>query len=326
MYITFTFFEEETGHGDQDQSQTRVKYSGARDDGDITAPSPAISTNPTNVAATGAIKTGRTPRKLNPDYNHDSSGSGSWYGKIPASGNNDNYILPHFHIRAWCVISQAMDKKKVLLELLNQINPISQLFDLSEHDLVEKLWGSLKGRRFLILLDDLWDIEAWNSLGRSFPNDTVASRILLTSRHSNVAPREMLHSQEPHLLRQLNVDESMELLKRKLFPGNDGWTPALADLTMQITAYSFPEDADVSADRLLYLWMPEGFVRKDERKRIQDIAKDYLNGLIDRSLIMVSKAKMRWWNQNMPHFHYLLHEFCLQKAKDEHFFPCPKGT
>lgn len=45
----------------------------------------------------------------------------------------------------------------------------------------------MKGKRCLIVLDDLWNIEAWNQLRESFPNDNNGSRVLFTSRVHDVA-------------------------------------------------------------------------------------------------------------------------------------------
>ncbi|KAL3502907.1 hypothetical protein ACH5RR_037356 [Cinchona calisaya] len=147
---------------------------------------------------------------------------------------NDSSIKSHFHIRAWCCVSQLYDKKNLLLEILTCIfgKLSDKYFETSEDDLALELYKSLKGRRYLIVLDDVWDIEVWNNLGESFPNDAYGSRIILTSRHLDVAPKEKL-DQEPHILRQLTNDESWKLLKAKLFPRDDR-PPALCELGMQI--------------------------------------------------------------------------------------------
>ncbi|CAI9097362.1 OLC1v1033764C1 [Oldenlandia corymbosa var. corymbosa] len=147
---------------------------------------------------------------------------------------NHPLILSHFHVRAWSPVSQVVDKDKVLLELLNQIDPNNKCSDLPEQDLVERLYRNLKGRRYIIVLDDIWSIEDWTSLAGVFPDDNVRSRILLTSRRHDVAPHEMLINQESHFLRGLNAEESLELLQRKLFLKKDDWPPALHDLGMKM--------------------------------------------------------------------------------------------
>nr|XP_027075768.1 putative late blight resistance protein homolog R1C-3 [Coffea arabica] len=90
----------------------------------------------------------------------------------------------HFHIRAWCCVSRVYSKKSLLLQILR--NPVFEIFDqsleINEDDLAENLYKLLKGNRYLIILDDVWDIKAWKLLERSLPDDSNGSRILLTSR------------------------------------------------------------------------------------------------------------------------------------------------
>ncbi|CAI9113461.1 OLC1v1014067C1 [Oldenlandia corymbosa var. corymbosa] len=313
---------------------------------------------------------------------------------------NDVSISLYFQVRAWCSISQALDKKNVLVQLLKQVDPnYKSDSELNEQDLVERLWRSLKGKRYLLYLDDIWGKEAWNSLAEAFPDDKCGSRILLTSRHQGVAPSHML-DQEPHFLQPLNEGESWELFRRKLFPG---LYLALPDLVMKFVAYckglpltiiivagilkntepedwmkiledlssgdesvtrhcmdslelsykclpdhlkpcllyfgAFPEDAQIPTERLLYLWVAEGFIRKAEEevaegkrdkdvaaeKRIIDVAKDYLNGLIGRSLIMVSDKRLNGGVKKCR-IHDLLLDYCLQKSKDDHFLHLVKGN
>ncbi|CAI9118626.1 OLC1v1020219C1 [Oldenlandia corymbosa var. corymbosa] len=97
------------------------------------------------------------------------------------------------------------------------------------HALQQAIWRSLKGKRYLIFLDDMWDFDA---LGGSFPDDHMGSRIILTSRQSDVAPPALL-DQEPYDLCPLNQVLSLELIEKRLSPRN-GWTPELRGLGMQI--------------------------------------------------------------------------------------------
>ncbi|CAI9102815.1 OLC1v1001160C1 [Oldenlandia corymbosa var. corymbosa] len=141
---------------------------------------------------------------------------------------NDPSVSLHFSVRAYSTVSQTMDKNRILLELLSQIDPNKFSGSItSDHDLVEKVWRGLKGRRYLIFLDDVWEVEAWSNLKLAFPDDQTGSRIMVTSRRHDVVPNE-----EPHILRPF-TEEGMELLQRKLF-GGSCWPPELTDLGMKI--------------------------------------------------------------------------------------------
>ncbi|KAA8529801.1 hypothetical protein F0562_034342 [Nyssa sinensis] len=88
--------------------------------------------------------------------------------------------------------------------------------DLTDKDLSEELYQCLKGKRYLIVLDDIWDIRVWNDLKGSFLDDNKGSRILFTTRTKDGAFHAQLNSR-PHLLRFLNENESWDLLKEKIF-------------------------------------------------------------------------------------------------------------
>ncbi|CAI9099025.1 OLC1v1035779C1 [Oldenlandia corymbosa var. corymbosa] len=88
--------------------------------------------------------------------------------------------------------------------------------EMSENDLANALRKCLKGKKYLIVLDDVWDIEAWRNLENSFPNDYNGSRILLTSRHENIAMQFQPHSEPAHQLRHLNDVENWDLFEKKL--------------------------------------------------------------------------------------------------------------
>ncbi|XP_027062469.1 putative late blight resistance protein homolog R1A-3 [Coffea arabica] len=144
---------------------------------------------------------------------------------------HDPMVMSHFHLRAWCSISQVYHKKNLFLEILTCILP-NIFFNKTEEELAEEIYKCLKRNRYLIVLDDIWDIEAWNELQASFPNDANGSRVIMTSRLHDVAPQDKL-DKEPHCLRQLTHDESWDLLKEKLFPGKD-LPPKLCELRTQI--------------------------------------------------------------------------------------------
>ncbi|KAL2508257.1 Disease resistance protein RPP13 [Forsythia ovata] len=76
----------------------------------------------------------------------------------------------------------------------------------------EDLYKSLKGSRYLIFMDDIWDIEVWDDLKRYFPDDRIGSRILFTTRNKEVRFVDS-HIELPFL----SKDECWELLRRKVF-------------------------------------------------------------------------------------------------------------
>lgn len=81
-------------------------------------------------------------------------------------------------------MSQYYQWKDLLLEILSNVSVLddNEVWVMKEEELAETLYRHLKRQRFLIVMDDIWDIEAPHQLTESFPNDSNGSRILLTSR------------------------------------------------------------------------------------------------------------------------------------------------
>ncbi|CAI9103870.1 OLC1v1002449C1 [Oldenlandia corymbosa var. corymbosa] len=148
----------------------------------------------------------------------------------------DSSISYHFHVRSWSRVSQVFNKKSVLLEILSCL-PEKHVHhsEKSEDDLALDLYRSLKGKRYLIILDDVWDVAVWDSLRIVFPDDSNGSRILLTSRHADVALKIKPDSQ-PLRLRLLSDDESWELMQKNTCFG-EGCHPELLKRGMAITKH-----------------------------------------------------------------------------------------
>ncbi|KAM3321325.1 hypothetical protein P3S67_008527 [Capsicum chacoense] len=102
---------------------------------------------------------------------------------------NHESILRRFDIRAWATVSQQHNIKEVLLSLLQSTIKMDDTVKMSgEAKLADMLQKSLKRKRYLIVLDDIWSFEVWDGVTRCFPTeDNAGSRILLTTRNNEVA-------------------------------------------------------------------------------------------------------------------------------------------
>ncbi|GJS98113.1 disease resistance protein [Tanacetum coccineum] len=131
---------------------------------------------------------------------------------------NDQFIVYHFHVRAWVTVSQAYTSKKdLLISLLTSIGKRApeEIYKLKVGKISELLYKSLKGKRYLIVIDDLWSAKAWDDLKMYFPNDNTRSRILLTTRLSEIAVYANPHDGEK-LLEEVAEDYLIELTDRSL--------------------------------------------------------------------------------------------------------------
>ncbi|XP_073122968.1 putative late blight resistance protein homolog R1A-3 [Henckelia pumila] len=293
---------------------------------------------------------------------------------------DDPLVRYHFHICAWFTISQQYKVKQVLIGLLRCLtNPTTEIYERSKEELKHMLYQSLKGKKYLIVLDDIWDKQAWNDLKRIFPNDGNGSRIMLTTRLIDVAEFASPDTQ-PHCLPRLSPDESWELLCSKipLCPPEleptgkqiackcqglplaivviagllskmnttpEAWkdvAKSVSSLVMDeqkqfqnILALSynhlpehlkpcflyigtFPEDSKIPAKKLIWLWIGEGFIRPKNLKSLEEVAENYLEDLIGRSLVQVNRRRYDGMFKTC-FIHDMLRDLCLRESHKQHF-------
>ncbi|KAL8502533.1 hypothetical protein ACS0TY_021611 [Phlomoides rotata] len=153
-------------------------------------------------------------------------------GKTTLAKNlyNHNSVSYRFDKLAWCVVSQTYQMCDILRDILTHIE---SKFG-KEEVLVEHIHKTLKGRRYLIVLDDIWDSDVLDELLRCFPDDGNGSRILLTSRNKDVAPPNSIIHELPFLL----DEQCWELLEKKVF-GSQTCPPELQGIGKKIAAKCF---------------------------------------------------------------------------------------
>ena len=80
----------------------------------------------------------------------------------------------------------------------------------------------------------------------------------------------------------------------------------------------FPEDCAINCARLTRLWIAEGFVKEKNGLTLEDVAQDYLNQLIHRSLVQVDKegfiGRIRCCR-----VHDMMHEVILSRSEELSF-------
>ncbi|CAA2993368.1 late blight resistance homolog R1B-16 isoform X1 [Olea europaea subsp. europaea] len=145
---------------------------------------------------------------------------------------NDSYIKYRFDIRAWVTLSPQYRMRNILLSLLEDIVVTDHVCGEDDELLKEHLYKSLKGRRYLIVIDDIWSIDAWNDIKMLFPDDENGSRIMLTSRLKDVADY-VNSSNAHHQMRFLNDEESWNLFLKKVF-GKENCPLDLVDVGKRI--------------------------------------------------------------------------------------------
>ncbi|KAH0672216.1 hypothetical protein KY285_023205 [Solanum tuberosum] len=145
---------------------------------------------------------------------------------------NDPDITSHFDVRAQCRMTQVYSWRDLLLSILNGVLEPLDRNEKEDGELADDLRRFLLTKRFLILIDDVWDDKVWDNIHMCFKDARNGSRIILTTRLSNVANYAKCES-EPHQLRLFRDDESWTLLQQELFQGKS-CPPEIVDVGFRI--------------------------------------------------------------------------------------------
>ena len=156
----------------------------------------------------------------------------------------------------------------------------------------------LKEKRYLVVLDDLQTPDVWKKPLDAFPDTKNGSRVMLTQQLSRCFTRG-----EPHQLNPLNDEDTWELFFKKVcLPDSKQvqFSNVLAlsynDLPFHLRPcflylQLFPKDYDIPVRRLLCLWLVEGSVKQTPGMTPEDTVEIYLEELVKRSMIQISKRR-----------------------------------
>ncbi|KAJ6327077.1 hypothetical protein OIU78_014039 [Salix suchowensis] len=311
---------------------------------------------------------------------------------------DDPDVKKQFKFRAWITVSQSFKKEELLKDIIQQLFRIHRKrrpkgVDHMDYDKLRTVINKfLQQKKYLIVLDDVWHTSAWGAFQHALPNNNCGSRIMVTTRNTEVASTACMDFPDRVFpLVPLSQEESWILFCKKIFPNNtcpphlknisetilgrceglplaivsisgvlatkdknklDEWEMVHRSLgagfenndtlmnTRKILSLSyndlpyylkccllyfsiFPEGNPIGRMKLIRLWIAEGFVEGKEGMTLEEVAEDYLNELIKRSLVRVVEATSDG-RVKTCRVHDLLREIMITKAKDQDFVAIAK--
>ncbi|VAH23551.1 unnamed protein product [Triticum turgidum subsp. durum] len=108
-------------------------------------------------------------------------------GKTTLAKKVYDEIKGEFECTSFVSVSQRPNMTGLLhrIQLKLGMNQSSRVYEVQ--DIIEELKEYLTDKRYLIVLDDLWDQSAWNTISRAFPENANGSRVMVTTRVEGVA-------------------------------------------------------------------------------------------------------------------------------------------
>ncbi|KAL5552499.1 hypothetical protein UlMin_039900 [Ulmus minor] len=101
---------------------------------------------------------------------------------------NDHRVKNHFQFQVWVTISIEFNVYNITKQIFKRV--ASTQFDAEEvFELQLQLSKELKGKKYLLVLDDIWneDYVPWDDLRRPFKSGKSGSKIIITTRSTTVA-------------------------------------------------------------------------------------------------------------------------------------------
>ncbi|CAL9247425.1 unnamed protein product [Arabidopsis halleri] len=298
---------------------------------------------------------------------------------------NSGDVKGRFEYRAWTYVSQEYKTGDILMRIIRSLGMTSgkeleKIRKFAEEELEVYLHGLLEGKKYLVVVDDIWEREAWESLKRALPCNHEGSRVIITTRIRAVA--EGVDGRfYAHKLRFLTFEESWKLFEQKAFRNmewvdedllktgkemvqkcrglplcivvlagllsrkrTNEWHEVCSSLWRRVKDDSihistvfdlsfkdlrheskicflylsiFPEDYEIDLEKLIRLLVAEGFIKKDEEMMMEDVARYYIEELIDRSLLeAVGRERGKVISCRI---HDLLRDVAIKKSKELNF-------
>ncbi|XP_058225762.1 putative disease resistance RPP13-like protein 1 [Rhododendron vialii] len=133
---------------------------------------------------------------------------------------NDGRLDGHFVKKAWVCVSDVFDVESVTRSIVESVDgPSLDARDLNS--LQVKLKESLSGKKFLIVLDDVWNenYDNWNALMTPFRFGAHGSKIIVTTRNESVA--SIMQTVPIHSLQNLPEEDCWKLFSKHAFEKGD---------------------------------------------------------------------------------------------------------
>ncbi|KAG8646271.1 hypothetical protein MANES_10G139900v8 [Manihot esculenta] len=146
---------------------------------------------------------------------------------------NDEKVREHFDLKLWVSVSDNFDVKIIVKKILESAK-CGMLEDLVLETLIRKLREIMNGKKYLLVLDDVWNenIEKWLDLKQVLMCGSRGSRILLTTRSIRIA--QIVGTQPHHYLEGLTMEESWFLFKKIVFKGQEPKSSEVVEIGKQV--------------------------------------------------------------------------------------------
>ncbi|KAL7171415.1 hypothetical protein ACSBR2_036131 [Camellia fascicularis] len=200
-------------------------------------------------------------------------------------------VKKYFDRHAWITVSQSITAVELLRAALKDFleetkEPIPEGIDtMDERQLINKLRGYLQQKRYVVVFDDNKHLLEWKKV-----HDSLSVEVKNNS--------------------------SLEMLERILLLSYIDLPYHLKCCFLYLSV--FPEGYLIKRMKIIWLWVVERFVEEKPGLTAEEVAEDYLNELVSRSMIQVVQ-KDNFNRVRTCCVHDIMREIIQLKSRDESF-------
>ncbi|KAL5547635.1 hypothetical protein UlMin_002866 [Ulmus minor] len=134
----------------------------------------------------------------------------------------DEEVRKHFDCQAWITVSQLYNTKEIIKKMRRDVF-LTVAGSAGEEnstmeELIQHLNEYLETKRYVVILDDIWQMEFWEKIKYALPNNNNGSRIIVTTRNDGIA-ESCRESSCDHIenLQSWSKEQRWELFCKKAF-------------------------------------------------------------------------------------------------------------
>ncbi|KAH0642833.1 hypothetical protein KY289_033807 [Solanum tuberosum] len=151
---------------------------------------------------------------------------------------NDQRITEHFHSKIWICVSEDFDEKRLLKAIIESIEGRPLLGEMDLAPLQKKLQELLNGKRYFLVLDDVWneDQQKWANLRAVLKVGASGAFVLATTRLEKVG--SIMGTLQPYELSNLSQEDCWLLFIQCAFGHQEEINPNLVAIGKEIVKKS----------------------------------------------------------------------------------------
>ncbi|VAH12303.1 unnamed protein product [Triticum turgidum subsp. durum] len=108
-------------------------------------------------------------------------------GKTTLVDHVYNTVKLDFDAAAWVTVSESYSPEDLLKKIATEFRIAVDVANIEMRVLAKSIHNHLQGKKYILVMDDVWDAHAWLEIRKVFPTSNCTCRFVITSRKYEVS-------------------------------------------------------------------------------------------------------------------------------------------